>query len=171
MTWPNRPIQNISDAWKDADSNWGKAAVVLIYSFLWTFIAVNVWNMFVPGSLGFKCSFAGTKDPVAKAWIIASLRSSDLLCIAFALYAQQIGMRIANLAFVTTTLAMYGAIGAFMLSSQIHKVAKSAAASECVDNIFGFAFYVFWPAAALICRVVEVRMNPRTGEEYERIQA
>lgn len=147
------PLQYLKQAWSKTHSAWGKAAIVLFYSFVWVEIIWGVQIMIAP-LVVFPCFNAHASDSEI---VLAGslLRQLNLFAIGLLLYADRGGIALWNVGSVLTIFAIntclfcammipYDTLDNFVACHDEHQALVT----------IKFAFLV-WITAAFICSLDE----------------
>jgi len=153
MTFLNNPFQSIQKAWNETHSRWGKAGLVLFYTFVW---AELVWGIqiLVSPLLFFPCFDAHASDSESLL-SEALMRQLNLFAMGLVLYAYSGGLELWNVSMVLTIFAM-NTIGFFVLMiayAQLHQFTTCRTEHEkLVKTKFTFLLLIL---AACICAIDE----------------
>uniref|UniRef100_A0A7S3LA60 Uncharacterized protein n=1 Tax=Amphora coffeiformis TaxID=265554 RepID=A0A7S3LA60_9STRA len=95
---PVNPMYYLQHAWDNTNSAWGKAAIVLFYSFVWIQILWAVQILIVPLA-GFGC-FVNEGTDTEVLLMSGMLRELNVFTIGFFLYSDRGGIKVWNVGMV-----------------------------------------------------------------------
>lgn len=159
------PIKDISTAWTDTRSIWGKLKVVLFYTFIWFMIFSNMYQVFVPVSMGMECVMQEINDDVAtRAWFYMMIRIASFYIFAWSLMIERQGTTLPNMRFM---------VGALLVGSLVSLWEKNKVNADCYRAFVNtWPIYILWPVLALTSAYVERRVDGReTTPESEPLVA
>mmetsp|Transcript_343 Transcript_343/g.724 ORF Transcript_343/g.724 Transcript_343/m.724 type:complete len:380 (+) Transcript_343:63-1202(+) len=106
------PFHSIQTSWNETHSRWGKAGLVLFYTFVWAELAWGV-QILVSPLLLFPCFDSNASD--SESLVAAALmRQSNLFAMGMLLYSYTGGLALWNVAMVLTLFAI-NTIGFFVM--------------------------------------------------------
>ena len=99
MIW--NPAPHIHHAWTDAKTVWGKIALFLFYSLIWTMIVTSLWAIVSPTSQGNACTLNQVKSNETTDKMFTSLvRGLKVFAVGFYSYADVGGLKVKNVVMV-----------------------------------------------------------------------
>jgi hypothetical protein len=143
-------------AWDDAETAWGKLALILFYTLIWGTILTSAWSLIFPMSQGGACIMKSSLHKGSDELWNTMTRAINILLIGFMAYADVGGMKAKNVYMVTIFL-----------------IALSLAALPLRDEIraCGMGYLLYVPPAvglvALLCTMIENKYSDR-GSVRER---
>jgi hypothetical protein len=168
MFW--NPVKHIKDEWSSTNTVWSKTAVVLFYAFVWFFIFANIYQSFVPMSMGYECSVEKNADAISEAWIEAYVRLWALSLVFWALYVQAAGATLMNATVFLVMMAVMGVwfIVIFDTGSALHKVGDKDT-EACISFILSTGWIYMTPlVVVVVCLLLDKQFGPRgTASETE----
>jgi hypothetical protein len=154
-------ISNISNAWGKTSSVWGKIAVVLFFGLAWIIILANVVGLWDPLKDDVNaCVFTKVTDLDLLRYILTIFRLLQVMNIVFFLYAQHVGMTLANLLFVFGVWIVVG--GMFY-----HTYHFNQGEQDCLSDFMKVAWLSwFWQVVGIAAFVIDSKMpTPVVSEQ------
>jgi len=164
------PIRQIRDEWINSVSSWGKAAVILFYSFLWLQIGVIVYELSFDSLRQYRCMLP-KNDPRSYGAIAGFAVIVDILSLGIVGYAMVLGAtNIFNIALLTGILAILFTSLAFITVPKSVSDAMTQEDLACFQGTYApivFVENVLWPGLALVCAMLEAKAKGRNGTAEE----
>ena len=88
------PMYYLRHAWEATHSYWGKACIVLFYSFLWIQILGAAWSLY-DAETGWDCLYDTVADNDSN-MIVATFKVVNFWILGFMLYADRGGIKVWN---------------------------------------------------------------------------
>ena len=162
------PMVYLRHAWDATNSVWGKAAIVLFYSFIWIQIIWAIETLIAPKA-GWECFYGGVDGQgvgeYAELAVKSFVRQMNLFVIGFLLYADRGGIKVWNTTMVFVVFFFLTLIWMTYLNAS--EAASDAPDCERAVNSVRVIMWVqiIWAALAMLCAVVDSKVGRATGEE------
>ncbi|KAL7576849.1 hypothetical protein ACA910_013862 [Epithemia clementina (nom. ined.)] len=149
-------------AWEKTHSIWGKACIVLFYSFLWVNI---VWSLAVAIDPWLVCECTAAHTPESEAFAgIQCVRVINVFAVGFFLLADRGGIHLWNVAmvFVINSIASWPLLA---LATHYKPIVESDA--DCTASLQSLQIttwaMVVWSALALVASFLDARQETSTN--------
>jgi len=156
MTASFNPMFYLKHAWERTNSAWGKAAIVLFYTFVWFQIIGAILALVSPFA-GCGCS-TGQLTEEESLWMGSLLRQLNVFALGFFLYADRGGIKAWNVAMVFVVYVAWGSLAI----STAKIMMESKKFKECDDLSKGVTMVwttMVWSALSLAAAIVDERIG------------
>lgn len=166
MTTPSfNPMFYLNHAWSATHSVWGKASIVLFYSFVWIQIIWAIQIVIAPKA-GWGCFFT-TAGEYEEASFKSIQRQQNILAIGFFLYADRGGIKVWNVTMVAVTMAVWTwALHTFIVGYQ-----NANNAPDCPGGIQSLHTIMWmqtiWSIVPVLCSLLDERAGRTSGTSGE----
>ena len=162
----NNPISVIKQAWEGANTGWGKASIILFYSFLFIQIFGTIYSMF-DTKTGWDCLWS-TLNANDVNLVVGTMKVVNFWILGFMLYGHFGGMKVTN---IFTVFVFY--LGQYLMYKPVFTNFLEA---SCPDelHVFNISMIVtiIWIALALLFSGIEMKLgSDSTGGEESYLLA
>jgi hypothetical protein len=153
-----RPHQFLRRAWDDTNSHWGKACVFLFYTYIWLQMIWAIECIITPRA-GWECMYQGVTDYAAE-MMSMFFRATNLMALAFLVYAHREGIQLWNVSLVF----LFNAVLTWIVSSSNYMDLDGM--PDCVDvtqKAFSSITWItfWWTVLNVLCSALEEGSKPR----------